>query len=301
MMLNDTGKDIPPIESILFDSTKTVSWLRRISEAQSDIRKGRYDHKRVTVCLSYDISVNDLGPVHLVTFACLIRSLRQRGVSGSIQASSEVISFFVEDLHLDRYFSSETPHVTGGSQYNLNLWRVLSHHFIMYSQHVADYLRRRYFNGKDLSGLKVVLDELYANIADHSESEGLAYSFIKYDEEKEIIKIAFCDFGIGIKASMAKSGLVLETDYIRQATAKGVTSKSNSHNKGLGLDIVVSSVCGSGKVIRILSGTELFVSYGDGENDRTWNIDFDFSGTLIYFDIPISSFDDVDYIDEFEL
>ncbi len=56
-----------------------------------------------------------------------------------------------------------------------------------------------------------------------------------------------------------------------------------------------------GNVIRILSGYELFVSYGDGKNQRTWLTDFDFRGTLIYFDLPISSFEDADYFDDVEL
>lgn len=242
-----------------------------------------------------------LNPVHLVTLACLVQYLRKNGFSGRIQASSDLIAYFRDDLHLNDYFSSEVAHVRSESNYNLNLWRISTEHALMYSQHVSDYLKKTYFKNKDLSALKVVLDELYANIADHSESKGLAYSFIKYDEDKKIIKIAFCDFGIGIKASLIKGGTNVINEYIKAATVKGVSARSNSHNRGFGLDTVVSSVCGSKNAIRILSGTELFLSYGIEQNQRTWQTDFDFKGTLIYFDMPISTFEEDNYVDDFEL
>lgn len=82
---------------------------------------------------------------------------------------------------------------------------------------------------------------------------------------------------------------------------KGVTARSNTHNRGFGLDTVVSSLAGSDSVIKILSGTELYLSSGDGNIRRTWQADFDFEGTLIYFDMPISSFEDAYYVDNFEL
>lgn len=171
----------------------------------------------------------------------------------------------------------------------------------MYSQYLSDYLKRTYFADKDLSSIKVVLDELYANISDHSESDGVAYSFVKYDIPGQLIKIAFCDFGIGIKASLLKGGSNIAREYVKAATMKGITAGSNSHNRGFGLDTVVSSLSGSGKKISILSGSELFVAYGDRNIQRTWQTGFDFRGTLIYFDMPISSFEDADYLDDYEL
>ena len=53
--------------------------------------------------------------------------------------------------------------------------------------------------------------------------------------------------------------------------------------------------------IRIMSGREFFYSDFASDYERTWNLDFEFSGTLIYFDLPVSGFDEADYLDEMEL
>lgn len=288
-------------KTIHFDSLEKSMWLKTIGEENINIASDKYTSQHIIVSIHTDIRPEMLTPVHLVTLACLIQHLKMKGAGGRIQAHRDLISYFQDDLHLGQYFSSEVAHVKSESNYNLNLWRVRTDHAQMYSTHVSEYLRKTYFANKDLSGLNVVLNELYANIADHSESNGLAYSFIEYDKNKQIIKIAFCDFGIGIKASLMKGGAKIEKDFIRAATIKGVSARSNTHNKGFGLDTVVSSVCGTNNVIRILSGSELFVSYGDSQNQRTWQTDFDFQGTLIYFDMPISSFEDDGYVDDFEL
>lgn len=287
---------------IYFDKVDKGSWLKKIGEENKKITAGDYSSCQVEIYLAKSILPDNLTPVHLVTLACLIQHLRKNGAHGRIHAHQDVIDYFQNDLHLSEYFSSEVAHVKSESEYNLNLWRVRTDHALQYSHHVSEYLKKTYFSDKDLSGLKVVLDELYANIADHSESEGLAYSFIKYDQKMQIIKIAFCDFGIGIKASLLKGGARIDdNEFIRAATIKGVSAKSNTHNMGFGLDTVVSSVCDTKNTISILSGYELFISYGDERNQRTWVIDFEFQGTLIYFDMPISSFEDGGYVDDFEL
>ena len=50
-----------------------------------------------------------------------------------------------------------------------SLWKVASECYPMYSAHIAQYFKNTYLCKKDISIFKVVLDELYANIADHSQ------------------------------------------------------------------------------------------------------------------------------------
>lgn len=231
-------------KEIYFDSHEKGKWLKIIAQEQAKIKNGDYRSSTVTVRLTLDLNVRNISPVHIVTLACLVQSLKQNGCKrGIISADTDLIKYLAKDLHITEYFSHDVPHVKSENDYNLNLWNVSTKHALMYSQHVSDYLKRNYFANKDLSGLKVVLDELYANIADHSQSNGLAYSFIKYDPSEEVINIAFCDFGIGIKASLLKSGANLSDNFICTAIRKGVSARSNSHNRGFGLNTVVSSVC----------------------------------------------------------
>lgn len=275
-------------------------WIGSIADLQMKSAFGDFEGSDVVLNLS-GISIKQLLPVHIVSLSCLLKQLQNGGCRKvNIDGDEEMKSFIRDDLHLSEYFYAYTYYVEEGSDYNLNLWKISPSHSLMYSQYVSDYLRRRYFENKDLSMLKVVLDELYANVADHSNSEGVAYSYIHYDIEKNTIKIAFCDFGIGIKESLNRGGTLIANEFIKSASQKGVTSRSNSHNRGFGLDTVISSVCNNGNSVRILSGNELLISYGKEINQKTWKLDFDFKGTLIYFDIPVSAFEDSDYMDCYE-
>lgn len=286
---------------ISFENVAVYSWLKVVADVQKRLTESHSSDEYGIIKVAEDITPSNLSPLHLVTLACLILSLMHHGISGRIEGSVEMIDFLTNDLHLNEYFTSQSPYVDSKSDYTLNLWLVSPVHSLLYSQHVADYLKRRYFTEKDLSGLRVILDELYANIADHSSSKGVAYSFIRYDEERSIIQVAFCDFGIGIKESLRRSGIVPDKEYILTATTKGVTAHSNTHNKGFGLDTVISSVIGTGNVVRICSGSELFVFYGSTNSHETFECAYEFPGTLVYLDIDISTFEDADYIDDFEL
>lgn len=274
-------------------------WFNHISDFCNQIKEG-LQNKDVTILLPDNLNPLNLKPVHLVTLACLIASLSKTNYnSGRLRGPMEIINYLKDKIHFPEYFNAAVFHVKSEINYDLNLWKVSAEHSPMYSQKVAEYLRNKYFKNKDLSGLKVVLDELYANISDHSKSNGIAYSYIKYDEAEEKVNIAFCDFGVGIKASLASNNINVSENVIEYATRKGVSAKTNTHNRGFGLDTVVTSIFDTGNPIRIVSGNELFISYGDYQNFRTWHLNFEFPGTLIYFDLPIKSFEDLEYV-EFE-
>ncbi len=287
---------------IKFTSTDRLEWIRTISEVQNALAAHAYSRgAKINIEIDGSISPDDLHPVHLVLLACLVALFRKHNHPGRILTSAALEQYLRDQLHFDVYLTSNEYHVRSESAADLNLWQVAASRSLFYSNHVAEYLKNKYFRNKDLSLLKVVLDELYANIADHSLADDMAYSYIHYDEASRTVKIAFCDFGIGIPRSLARAGITAENGYIMKATGCGVSAKSNTHNKGFGLDTVVSSIAGTGHTIRIISGDELFISYGKDEHERTWRQPFYFNGTLIYFDLSIDTFDDIDYISGLEL
>lgn len=286
---------------IVFDSADRLGWIRRICGVQSDLSSGEFASGEVSIVIDKNINPEELHPVHLVLLACLVAMLRKHKCKGQIVANDAMIDYFCGQLHLDIYFNTGERHVKSESPADLNLWQVSEESSLFYSSHVADYLKTKYFRSKDLSPLRVILDELYANIADHSYAGEMAYSYIHYDERNRTINIAFCDFGIGIPRSLQEAGIESDEGYIMKATGRGISAKSNTHNKGFGLDTVVSNIEGSGNKITIISGDELFVSYGIGDYARTIKQPSYLNGTLIYFDLPIDGFEDADFIDEFEL
>lgn len=286
--------------SISFIDSKKETWIKEICRIQQALKNGLYNDGEIIIRLNDNITPAELQPFHLVLLACLTKFLRKFMRSGKIIGSPAVVNYLQNDIHLDLYITNDLTHIKSESSLDLNLWKVSSKQSLFYSSHVSEYLKNRYFRNKDLSLLRVILDELYANIADHSLSEETAYSFIHYDEQTRTINIAFCDFGIGIPESLRKAGHTSKNGYIQLATNKGISARSNSHNKGFGLDTVVSSIADTDNNIWIISGNELFISYGKNNIEQTVPLPYDFSGTLIYFDLPISSFEDEEYINEFE-
>ncbi len=287
--------------TISFDTHKVGSWLDNICREQGNIIRGKYRNERIHVVINSNSDLSHFSPVHFVTLACLVMMLKKEGcLSEELTASHGLEELLVKELHFDEYFQKEVAHIESKSGYNLNLWKVELPHVLAYSQHVASYLKRKYFQAKDLSGLKVILDELYANIADHADAKGIAYSFINYKEEEQMLYVAFCDFGIGIENSLKKGRQKIDGKYIETATLKGISARSNTHNRGFGLDTVTSCICEYGGTIRILSGRELYICSEKRERQKTFKTPFDFKGTLIYFNIPVSSFESEDYIDDFE-
>mgnify|MGYP000984143975 FL=1 len=143
------------------------------------------------------------------------------------------------------YFdNSSNEHIESENSSILNLWKVVKNRAQGYSISVTTFFRRTCFDGYDLTGLQTSLDEIYNNIADHSESNGNAFSYISYEEEKHMIHVAACDFGVGIPFTLKRAGYNYENDAeaIRQSLEVGVSAKSQTHNKGFGLDNVTSNL-----------------------------------------------------------
>lgn len=281
-----------------FSSLNKGMWMREISKFSRCASAGAYRDFNVVIKLPVELNKKNIEPFHIVTLACLMQQIKKNGCGkGSLTCSNDLLVYLKDELHINDFFISEASSTVFNTD---SLWNIHNSYINMYSQHIAEFLHKNYYLTRDPSALKVILDELYSNIADHAMANGVAYSFIKYEESTQRIQIAFCDFGIGIPQSLKKANIGIESNFIEEATKIGVSAHSNSHNKGYGLNTVVSCISAAGHIIKIASGKEMFLSYGDGKN-RTYKLDFEIPGTLIYFELPVSSFEELDLIDEFEI
>lgn len=258
---------------------------------------------------SDEIDLQYLQPIHIVTLACLLASYISPSRKVTLSAAKNVENFLREDLHLEQYFS-DAPHI-GASQLSIfNLWKVDNEQTFGYSHSLSAYLKRSYFKGKDLSAFTNALNELYANVADHADANGIAYSYIHFDEKIGKIKIAFCDFGIGIPTCLKRAGITPAEGcgYVQWATKPGVSAKSSQHNAGKGLDDVISSLPGKYDRLKILSEEELFIVgekvASDGTCSRIEKTLYQplcFKGTLIHFEYDISELENEEIIGESDL
>lgn len=267
-------------------------WLSAIGIGRQRIMSCR-PNTIVELSISDEISPRNIEPWHIVSLACLIELSSKHVSKFSLIAGEELHEFFKNNLHLDKYFSKNS-HVESESNTILNLWKINTKESLFYSSRLSTYLKQTYFKGKDISMLKLMLDELYANVADHSHSEDIAYSFIQYYPERNIISVAFCDFGIGIPSSLKQNGKhpILRRDYIKYATQRGITVKSSIHNSGFGLATVLDCMENSNHYLRIISNDELYyhLNFNGQINEKTFLLNQPFDGTLIYYDIDISQF-----------
>lgn len=282
---------------ITFDDYDRTAWIRTISDIQKVLKSSGLPSQEVVIRLCGNFTVEKMESLHRVLLACLIQLLIKHGYVGHIEAEDSMLKHLTDDLHILPRFSPGIRLQDYIDTTKPSLWKVASECYPMYSAHIAQYFKNTYLCKKDISIFKVVLDELYANIADHSQGDDMAYSYISYDDESRMIDVAFCDFGIGIAESLRRAGLNIDSNYIMHATQAGVTAQSNPHNKGYGLDTVVSCVAGSDNVLTIISGNELFVAYGTRFKPQTWKWPYYIDGTLVFFSIPADAFDDVDYED----
>lgn len=237
---------------------------------------------------------NDFTPFHIVLLSCLIEYIERYGYVVAFEADDlELTEFIFGEVKMDKYINNtDTAYVKEKDKSNLNLWKIVDNRAKEYSIVITEYLQRTYFKGLDISGFQNSLDEIYANVADHSKSNGIAFSYINYDEEEGKIHFAACDMGLGIPTTLRAAIPEIESDELalRKSLDVGVSAKTNKHNMGFGLDNVLSNLKNGG-MMRIVSNCALLFCQENKNNIKTYSLDFDFRGTLIYFDISIDSFE----------
>lgn len=117
----------------------------------------------------------------------------------------------------------------------------------------------------------------------------IAFSDVTIDKNKGIIQFAACDLGLGIPTVLRSYDKKYKNDgaALKDSLEIGVTSKSKDHNRGFGLDNLVF-ILGDKGVLRIASNKALLFTKNDKNHLKLYNLDFSFTGTLIYMDIDVN-------------
>lgn len=199
----------------------------------------------IKLILPEDIKVENFEPFHIVLLSCFLEHLNKQ-ICSKITIYTEdddVLDIIGDKIKIHKYFEDECPsnHEESEDSKILNLWKVVESETYAYSLSVSNYFKNNYFHDLDTSALSSALNEVYANIADHSQSDGNAFSYISYNPVQGKIHIAACDFGLGIATTLKRSNKVYESDSLalRDSLNIGVTAKSTMGNKGMGLDNIL--------------------------------------------------------------
>lgn len=275
--------------NIVFKSKSREQWLETVALYQS------YPYSTLNeVHFSFEnISVKDLTPLHISSFACLIEHFSKCGVKVYIPShTNELGEYLLFSLKFKEYWSGKRNFSVASDQDVLNLWHISESEKEFYGIRVEEYLKKGSLANKDLSSLKQSILEACYNSLDHANADGNAFSFIKYDSENLFLEIAVCDFGIGIPNSVRKICPDLSDEQcLIKAMDVNFSTKSKPYNAGKGLDIIRASVT-KGSYFYLISDRAFLLSSDD--STRTGNLNFSFPGTLLVYEIDLSLCDDRD-------
>lgn len=283
-------------ELILFDSANKREWLAKISGLHSKYALP-IPPSDIYLEFSDSITVCHIEPVHLVTLACLIQYLVDKGHEVFLSKSNaELYDYISNDLDFSAYWRDGKNHVNANTSDDIfNLWRIVEAEKDLYAKNVETYFNRNYFEAKDLSAISVSLVEAFYNVFDHAKANMNAFSLLRYDKAKNKLFVAISDFGIGLARSVRNFNKEIPSDIkaIEWALEDHSTVKSTAHNKGLGMgNILAVASCA-----RIFSGDGLVLVRSGAL--KSYKINFKFPGTLIYLDIDLDSFEDIEILDSF--
>lgn len=252
--------------------------------------------KIVIINIAPDISKDKLTPFHIVLLSCCIEELKRKGYFVRVRIENKQLRDFLHnDMNFTEYWKgSKTDHIDSPDPARLNLWRAVEGKADEYEISIHQYFSKK-FPGIDFFMLKTCLSELYFNIFDHSSANGVAFSYIYYDEDEGMIHIAICDFGKGIATTMrtAFPNITSDPEALKKSLERGISARTHLHNAGFGLDNVISTLS-DGSILRIISNKAFLTCVKkDGEVEtKSTEFPFELKGTLIYFDLPISGFEE---------
>lgn len=287
-----------PKHIISFDSPNRLEWIGKITSWREKLEPSKESNEIVKLSFSQTISINYFEPIHFVLLSCFSDDIRSKGYLIHVFFENvELRSFLQKEVQLAMYWNEEgRQHIPSPRITDLNIWRIVNEEKDFYSISVHDYFKRVHFKGYDLSALQGALTELYCNVFDHARAEGNAFSFIRYNVEKKKIHVAICDFGVGIARTL--NGYKDDKEALSYSIQTGISAKTQMHNKGFGLNNVISTLADD-DTLRIVSNKALLFMLG--KKCRVYDMSFDFGGTLIYFDVSIDSFPKEEILEDFSL
>ena len=287
--------------TITFETTDRRLWFKNIA---NNVQNASFVRCGDIVHLNFS-AINDIhkfSPAHIVSLACFIEYLVQNKCKVVIEGTetNAVSQYLWHTLRMQEYWNLGQNFVPAVDNSIFNLWRIVEREKEMHSRRIHDYLKQNFFKNKDLSAVRNSLDEAYYNIFDHAAANGNAYSFIKFDEKSKKLFVAVCDFGIGIAQSVKKavSDITSDSIAIKKAMEYKFTTRSQTHNMGMGLGNI-KDTCTDDDVLCIISNSGLLMAKRD--NMIAQDEDYDFPGTLIYYELSLSHFEDEEIIDNFAL
>ena len=275
-----------------FDSPEKKAWLAGIQ----NIRETYCAPNWIRVILGEKINRSNFTCLHFVTFSCIVDMCSKAGAKVVLDTlDGGLYQYIINDVRIKQYWQEgEGAVFTEPELKPFNLWRIDEKYYTNYSIALNLYFERTFFEGKDLTGLNNCVAELFQNILDHAQAHGNAFFAICYHEEKKEIEIAICDFGVGIPYTLREQ-YQDSCKALQRSLLPGVSARTHKHNRGYGLDNIVSTMT-SKDTMRIISNDAFL--FKSQNKEEVVPLPYEFKGTLIDFTISTDSFDELEIIEE---
>lgn len=189
-----------------------------------------------------------IEPVGYTVLSNLIEWLVKRGVSVKFRRPENInrdaIRFLDDSLFFERYIGKKYNESAAPRSTTIPLKQVAYHtyhqwlenHFLVWLSYVLN------LSMASLVNIKVCFQEIFNNINDHAH-ENIGCVFAQHYPQKEIVRVAISDFGVGIPYNIQKHHPSLtDGKALEKATVRGFTTRSNPQNAGAGLDTLISNV-----------------------------------------------------------
>lgn len=280
-------------------SQDPVEWFAFIKESLEEVD----DTTNVIVDFN---NVNFLDTDDFVVLACLIESFSSEGSRVSFINGTDKFNSHLSNIKFKQYWDDNFDREMFTVSFNkstLCLWKISEGMIYSYSMYAKKYFRDTFMNDKDLVPLALNLEEVFNNIFDHSGSPISGYVITQFFPYRNKLSFSVCDFGVGIPTSINQFRIINnkkpieDWDALNRSVRPGFSVKSNPHNRGMGLDNIISFTEANNGMLRIISNDGYFEKKA-GNNYNIGHVDFGFSGTLIKVTIDTNFLNEMDISEE---
>lgn len=288
----------------LEDKKFEINKRQDLSKLYDFILNNDIQYNGIILYVNYFLYPRDVLIITQFIMYCLIR---KRGNFLRIKCNNNAIEKYISDIGLlnfcdkNRKDSSTIEFIT--SRTAMPIRRVTRETMDEYINSAVRYFQEK-CPTKELTMLNQSFAELINNVYDHAQSEIDAYVFCQYYPQKETIRIAVADLGIGISESVSryhkKKGLakLSEIESVKWAIKERATTQSMPRNKGLGLSNIFTFVESNSSEISLYTGNVLLLGNTFGKRIYKNGIN-PFLGTVVEVELIISNLPDIEeqYVD----
>ncbi len=227
-----------------------------------------------------------IKPYHVATLACMIYEYQSEGFKVKIKNAAENINNYLNSFYFDKFCNNEEfEEYKCSDPKTFPLWRLDKSKISTYPDLIKKYYENNHFDGKSLFSLSISLGELMNNVFDHSDSKIPGYTFTQYNSKLKSIITCVCDFGVGIPYKineyLTKNNLekMDNVEALFKAFEHSFSTYTIPHNRGFGLDNVLSNIRELNSKMIVISNNALIIFYPNNIVKKI-KLDNYFSGTL---------------------